>query len=92
MLPVVKGDRITVLQIGLYAVITVLLCAIPLLQGQAGWVYGIGAGLLNLGLLAQCLGLWKKIDHAHARGVFKYSMVYLALIFIVIAVDRVVTL
>lgn len=91
MLPVVKGDRVTVIQIGLYAVITVLLCALPLLQGQAGPVYAVGAGLLNLGLLVQCAGLWKRIDKQHARAVFKYSMVYLALIFIVIAVDRVWT-
>jgi len=91
MLPVVKGDRVTVIQIGLYAVITVILCLLPLVQGQAGPVYVIGAGLLNLGLLVQCAGLWKRIDKQHARGVFKYSMVYLALIFIVIAVDRVWT-
>lgn len=89
MLPVVKGDRVTVMQIGLYAVITVILCALPLLQRQAGWIYAVGAGLLNLGLLAQCAGLWKKADRAHARSVFKYSMVYLALIFVVIAADRV---
>lgn len=92
MLPVVKGDRVTVMQIGLYALITVLLCALPLLQGQAGWIYAVGAGLLNLGLLAQCAGLWKKADRAHARAVFKYSMVYLALIFVVIAADRVWTI
>lgn len=92
MLPVVKGDRVTVMQIGLYAVITVLLCLIPLVQGQAGWIYGIGAGLLNLGLLSQCAGLWKRMDREHARGVFKYSMVYLALIFVVIAMDRVWTI
>ena len=89
MLPVVKGDRVTVMQIGLYAVITVLLCILPLVQGEAGWIYAVGAGLLNLGLLVQCAGLWKKFDKAKARAVFKYSMVYLALIFVVIAVDRV---
>ena len=92
MLPVVKGDRVTVMQIGLYAVITVLLCVLPLLQGQAGWIYAVGAGLLNLGLLVQCAGLWKKFDREKARAVFKYSMVYLALIFVVIAVDRMWTI
>jgi heme o synthase len=89
MLPVVKGDRVTVMQIGLYAVITVLLCILPLVQGEAGWIYAVGAGLLNLGLLVQCAGLWRNFDKDKARSVFKYSMVYLALIFVVIAVDRV---
>ncbi len=91
MLPVVKGDRVTVAQIGIYAIITVLLCALPLLQGMAGPIYIAGAGLLNLGLIVQCIGLWRHADRQHARAVFKYSMVYLALIFIVIAVDRVWT-
>lgn len=90
MLPVVKGDEATVLQIGLYGVITVLLCGVPLVQGQAGWVYGLGAGLLNLGLLAQCASLFREKSKPRARSLFKYSMVYLALIFMVIAVDRVV--
>lgn len=92
MLPVVKGDRVTVMQIGLYAVITVLLCVLPLVQGEAGWIYAVGAGLLNLGLLVQCAGLWRNFDKDKARAVFKYSMVYLALIFVVIAVDRVWTI
>ncbi|MFM9872842.1 MAG: heme o synthase [Fimbriimonadaceae bacterium] len=92
MLPVVKGDRVTVMQIGLYAVITVLLCIVPLVQGEAGWIYAVGAGLLNLGLLVQCAGLWRNFDKDKARSVFKYSMVYLALIFVVIAVDRVWTI
>lgn len=91
MLPVVKGDRVTVVQIGIYAIITVLLCALPLLQGMAGPIYIVGAGLLNLGLIVQCVGLWRHADRQHARAVFKYSMVYLALIFVVIAIDRVWT-
>ena len=90
MLPVVKGERVTVIQIALYAIITVILCGAPILQGQAGPVYLAGAILLNFGLLVQSFGLLKETSRPKARALFKYSMVYLALIFIVMAVDRVV--
>ncbi|MBX3111062.1 MAG: heme o synthase [Fimbriimonadaceae bacterium] len=91
MLPVVKGDRVTVVQIVIYAVITALVCAMPLLEKTAvGPVYLVGSGLLNAGLLAHSLLLFKTPDRPHARKLFKFSMVYLALIFIVIAVDRTV--
>ena len=52
MLPVVKGDRATVNQIGLYTVLTALVSVMPFFQGQAGPVYLIGSVLLNLGLMA----------------------------------------
>lgn len=90
MLPVVHGDRMTVLQIALYAVITTILCAVPLWFGQVGMVYLAGAGLLNLGLLIQSFQLLRETTKARARSLFKFSMVYLALIFVVMVVDRVV--
>lgn len=90
MLPVVKGDRATVIQIGVYTALTAVITAMPLFQGEVGWIYLVGATVLNLGLIVQCLGLVKKTDHAHARSLFKYSMVYLAMLFVTIAVDRMV--
>ncbi len=88
MLPVVKGDRVTVIQIMLYAVITAVMPVVPLMIGVAGPVFLIGSTVLNLGLLAQSLQLLRNTNRDHARSLFKYSMVYLALIFIVIAIDR----
>lgn len=88
MLPVVKGDRVTVIQILIYAVITSLLCAVPFLQKEVGIVYLIGAGLLNLGLMVQSVKLFQNPDRSQARALFKFSMIYLALIFVVIALDK----
>jgi protoheme IX farnesyltransferase len=90
MLPVVKGDRVTVVQIMVYAVITSVLCVVPFLQREAGWIYMVGSGLLNLALLAQSLRLLKTAEKPEARALFKFSMAYLALIFIVIAADKAV--
>ncbi|MBS1710082.1 MAG: protoheme IX farnesyltransferase [Armatimonadetes bacterium] len=90
MLPVVKGDKVTVTQIVLYAVITALVCAMPLFEKSVGMVYFLGSGLLNIALVSHSLRLFRTPDKIHARRLFKFSMAYLALIFIVIAVDRAV--
>ena len=90
MLPVIKGDRVTVVQIGVYTLLTAVVTIMPLFQGHVGWIYLIGAGVLNIGLIAQSLQLLRNSDRAHARSLFKYSMVYLAALFLMIAVDRAV--
>jgi protoheme IX farnesyltransferase len=88
MLPVVKGERNTVIQIAIYAVLTALVSIIPLFQSTVGLTYIIGASILNFVLVAQSIQLVKYPDKKHAKVLFKYSMVYLALMFIVLAVDR----
>ena len=88
MLPVVKGDRVTVNQIGFYTVLTAMVSVMPFLQGEAGPTYLVGSTLLNLGLIAQSVNLWRKVERPQARALFKYSMVYLALFFIVVAIDQ----
>ena len=90
MLPVVKGDRATVVQIGVYTLLTAVVTIMPLFQGHVGWLYLVGAGVLNMGLIAQSLQLLRNSDRAHARSLFRYSMVYLAALFLMIAVDRAV--
>ena len=88
MLPVVHGDRVTVIQIALYAVLTAIISVMPLTLGQVGWIYAVSAGLLNLVLLAQSLLLYLRPERSQARRLFFYSMSYLALLFLAMAVDR----
>ena len=90
MLPVVKGDRVTVVQIAVYTLLTAVITVMPLFQGHVGWLYLVGAAALNLGLIAQSFQLLRYTDRPHARSLFKYSMVYLAALFVMFAVDRVV--
>lgn len=89
MLPVVKGDRYTVGQIIFYAIITVAFSLAPVLMG-VGWVYGLAAVVLNLVLLRGCARLYQQIDRPRASSLFHYSMIYLALLFLAMAVDKVV--
>lgn len=88
MLPVVKGERYTVLQIALYAVLTALISALPLLQPHVGTVYLIAIGLLNLMLFVRTAQLFLSPQRPQALRLYKFSMAYLALLFLVLAVDR----
>lgn len=94
MLPVVRGVRETVTQIAVYAVLTALLSALPLVlrasdgQVAAGWIYLGSVVLLNGALLARSAQLYRSPDAPRARSLFKFSMVYLALLFLAMAVDQ----
>ena len=55
-----------------------------------GWVYGAAALLLGLRFLQLCVRLQRADgDLEVAREVFKFSLLYLAGIFLAMAVDRV---
>ena len=88
MLPVVRSERFTVVQIAIYTVVTVVATFIPFLMPQVGWIYGGTAIVLNALLIRYCVRLFKTVDRPRASGLFHYSMLYLALLFLMLAVDR----
>jgi protoheme IX farnesyltransferase len=90
MLPVVKSERFTVIQIALYTVVTVVATMVPYFMPQVGWIYGLAALVLNALLVRYCVRLFKTVDRPRASGLFHYSMLYLALLFLSLAVDRAV--
>ena len=94
MAPSIIGERATVLQMVMYAVLTVALTLIPFFQHEFGLSYFIAALLLNLVLLVRVARLFVKvqrneaIDRPTALSLYKYSMSYLALLFLVMALER----
>lgn len=93
MLPVVHGVRATVIQIAGYTVLTVAISALPFWLGEGGGpalgrFYLVAAVLLNAELIRQAFLLYRKPERPQAKSLFKYSMVYLALLFLAMAVDR----
>jgi protoheme IX farnesyltransferase len=92
MLPVVKGDRHTAKQIAAYAVLTIVVTMLPYLMPQVGWIYVGSAAILNVVLLYYCYELYRKTDRPHASTLFHYSMVYLAILFLMFAIDRTVVM
>ncbi len=90
MLPVVKGDRNTVTQITAYGVLTFIVTLMPFLLPQVGWIYVGTALILNVILLYYCIRLYQHVDRPRASKLFHYSMLYLAILFLMFAVDRTV--
>ncbi|RJF69548.1 protoheme IX farnesyltransferase [Deinococcus cavernae] len=94
MLPVVHGDRMTVAQIGLYAIYTVVLSLMPVYFGAVGWVYFVSGAALGAWLLVLSWRLYQhvmsgaKVEKKVAVPLYLYSMLYLALLFVAGAVDR----
>lgn len=88
MLPVIRGERATVRQIAVYAVLTAVISAVPFLNRDAGWLYLVAVIALNLVLLQQSVELYRLPERRQASRLFHYSMLYLALLFLVMALDR----
>lgn len=94
MLPVVHGDRMTVAQIGLYAIYTVVLSLMPVYFGAVGLLYFVAAAALGAWLLWLSWRLYshimsgKALEKKVAVPLYLYSMLYLALLFLAGAIDR----
>jgi protoheme IX farnesyltransferase len=91
MLPCVKGDRATVVQISAYTVVTVASTFLPVFTEKLGAVYIVGALLLNAILALKTVELYREISRPKASSLFHYSMLYLALLFLMMAIDRSIT-
>ena len=89
MLPVVGGDRFTRQQIVLYTIVLILVTVLPVLTHSFGAVYAVGAAVLDLMFLGGAVRVVHNGTARAARQLFYYSMLYLALLFAVMAADRV---
>jgi protoheme IX farnesyltransferase len=89
MMPVVQGDRQTRYQIVLYTIVLSLVTVLPVLTGSFGAVYLGGAAVLDTVLLTDAVVAARHPSARSARRLFYHSMIYLALLFAVMAVDRV---
>ena len=90
MLPVIVGARETRRQILLYTVVLVLVTILPVMVRSFGGIYMVGAGVLDALFLATAVLAVRDPSARAARRVFYYSMLYLALLFAVMAIDRVI--
>jgi protoheme IX farnesyltransferase len=89
MAPVIWGDRHTMDQMLLYTLILIPLTLLPSVAGVFGVVYLACAVILGLTLLAGVVRVRRAKDWAMpAWSVYKFSLVYLALLFVAMAVDR----
>ncbi len=88
MLPSVRGERVTVVQIAWYTVATVAITLAPFALHYTGGIYLVGALVLNAILARYVSKLYASPGRPQASHLFHYSMLYLALLFLVMAIDH----
>ncbi len=91
MMPVVQGERWTKIQMLAYTLMLIPLTVMPAVFGALGLFYGVAALLLGGRLL------WYSVRVLREAGVtptawkmYKFSLLYLALLFVAMGVDRAV--
>jgi heme o synthase len=93
MLPNVKGEPATKVQILIYSVILVAVAFAPVVIHMSGWIYGVIAALSGAAFLYLAVRLHLSRDNVGmkkvARALFAYSLSYLFVIFLALIVDHV---
>jgi protoheme IX farnesyltransferase len=90
MLPVVRGERETTRQILRYSFVLAALTLLPLAWGAFGVAYLVAAAVLGATFVGLAVRLRWDVKPARARALFHFSLAYLALLFVVMAIDPLV--
>jgi protoheme IX farnesyltransferase len=90
MMPVARGDEITRWQILMYSIQLVILTILPFMFQTLGAAYLVVAVLLGAGLLIECALLLREKTKQAARRTYKYTTLYLALLFLAMIIDQTV--
>jgi len=88
MLPVTHGEFVTKAHIIVYTAILLVVSVFPFFSGMSGLLYLVAAVALGLGFLVWSGLLMFKPKPATAMDTFRYSIVYLALLFVALVVDH----
>ncbi|MGB2008311.1 MAG: heme o synthase [Cycloclasticus pugetii] len=88
MLPVTHGAEFTRLHIVFYTVLLILVSLLPYLTGMSGMLYLVSAIGLGFGFFYYAVLLKKTADDIIAMKAFKYSILYLMLLFAALLIDH----
>ncbi len=88
MLPVTHGPEFTRLQVLLYTIILVAVTLLPFATRMSGWIYLFCALALGFVFLAYAWLLWREYSDNVARRTFRYSILYLSVLFAALLVDH----
>lgn len=81
MLPVVAGDERTCWQIVLYNIMLIYITSLPASLGMLGVIYLIVAVVLGCLFLRYAIGLLRNKTISAAWHLYKFSLLYLTLLF-----------
>ena len=88
MLPVTHGIAFTKLQVLLYTILLTIVTVLPFVVGMSGWIYFIGALILNGRFIYWGMRLYRSEKPTVAMQTFRFSISYLMLLFVVLLADH----
>jgi protoheme IX farnesyltransferase len=88
MLPVTHGIPFTKLNVLLYTILLSVASVLPFVIGMSGYLYLIGAVLLSLRFLYWAITLYHNEQPIVAIRTFRFSIVYLMMLFVFLLIDH----
>ena len=88
MLPVTHGSEFTRLQVLLYTLVLFAATLLPFVFGMSGAIYLLAAVGLGATFTGYAWALWRRYSDALARRTFRFSILYLSLLFAALLVDH----
>jgi protoheme IX farnesyltransferase len=88
MLPVTHGDKFTRLHVLLYTIVLLACSALPFVTRLSGMTYLVAAMALGAVFLFYAVKIYVEYSDELARRTFRYSILYLTLIFAALLVDH----
>lgn len=88
MFPVIYGEKLTRLHVFLYVLLLILVTILPYLIGMCGKIYLVGVMILNCRFLYWAYILYAKYPPKAALQTFKFSIIYLLGLFILLLIDH----
>jgi protoheme IX farnesyltransferase len=88
MLPVTHGAEFTRLHVLLYTLVLFAATLLPFISGMSGWLYLSSAVVLGGVFIGYAWMLWREYSDALARRTFRFSILYLSLLFAALLVDH----
>jgi protoheme IX farnesyltransferase len=88
MLPVTHGSDFTRLNVLLYTLVLFAGTLLPFVIGMSSWLYLASAVVLGAVFIGYAWGLWRNYSDQLARRTFRYSILYLSLLFAALLLDH----
>lgn len=88
MLPVTHGLPLTRLCILLYTLLMIAVTYLPFVIDTAGIIYCLGVSVLNIIFLYYAVGVYRDKNPRFPFATFRYSIIYLLLLFIFLLLDH----
>lgn len=88
MLPVVHGREYTQRSVFAYTLGLAVVTLMPVFIGMSGWFYLAAAAALNMMFITHAWKIWRHYSDRIAQKAFRFSILYLALLFAALLVDH----